>query len=441
MNQLVKSRLALFLGLLGGMVALASLRAMDKEPKPAAKADDASPGRCVEPKPLSDHVKKGLAYLVSQQHANGGWGQGGGWRVGGQGGRVEGANVQDPPDVANTCVATLALLRAGNTPKDGPYASNIVRAVEFIEGHVEKADKESLFVTDVKGTQVQSKIGPYVDTFLAALVLAEARGRMPDEKREKRVLAALDKTIDKMERNQKADGSWAKDGWAPIVGQSLASAGLNRARQKGAKVSDEVLERADKFARGNFDAKSGRFSADGTAGVALYGAAGNLGAGQQSVNTAALAKPGLMRLAESNTATPEAKDRAKKELTRIEKVEKDQEKAVEATVNQLQDKRFVQGFGSNGGEEFLSYMHISETLLVKGGAEWEKWDKQVTDNLNRVQNKDGSWSGQHCITGRTFCTASALLVLMADRAPVPVADKIEKGLGKTKPAEKGTEKK
>jgi hypothetical protein len=44
----------------------------------------------------------------------------------------------------------------------------------------------------------------------------------------------------------------------------------------------------------------------------------------------------------------------------------------------------------------------------------------MTANLNRVQNQDGSWSGSHCITGRTFCTSTALLVLMADRTPVPV---------------------
>ena len=42
----------------------------------------------------------------------------------------------------------------------------------------------------------------------------------------------------------------------------------------------------------------------------------------------------------------------------------------------------------------------------------------MTANLNRMQNADGSWSGHHCITGRTFCTASALLVLMADRTPI-----------------------
>ena len=78
------------------------------------------------------------------------------------------------------------------------------------------------------------------------------------------------------------------------------------------------------------------------------------------------------------------------------------------------------GFGSNGGEEFLSFMNISETLLVRGGDEWQKWDKAITEAATKAQDKDGSWSGQHCITGKTFCTAGALLVLMADRTPFPV---------------------
>ena len=36
----------------------------------------------------------------------------------------------------------------------------------------------------------------------------------------------------------------------------------------------------------------------------------------------------------------------------------------------------------------------------------------MTANLNRIQNDDGSWTGHHCITGRTFCTSTALLVLL-----------------------------
>jgi hypothetical protein len=101
------------------------------------------------------------------------------------------------------------------------------------------------------------------------------------------------------------------------------------------------------------------------------------------------------------------------------------EAAETALVGRLGDDAFVRGFGNNGGEEFLSYMLIAESLVVKGGAEWTKWDQQVTALVNQVQNDDGSWTGHHCITGRTFCTAAALLVLMADRAPVPVAGKIK----------------
>jgi hypothetical protein len=85
----------------------------------------------------------------------------------------------------------------------------------------------------------------------------------------------------------------------------------------------------------------------------------------------------------------------------------------------------VPGFGSNGGEEFLSYMNIAESLVVKGGDEWKRWDSEMRENLNRVQNDDGCWSGHHCITGRTFCTSTALLVLMADRTPVPVQVKAD----------------
>ncbi|MEE9131778.1 MAG: hypothetical protein V3T84_17335, partial [Phycisphaerales bacterium] len=53
------------------------------------------------------------------------------------------------------------------------------------------------------------------------------------------------------------------------------------------------------------------------------------------------------------------------------------------------------------------------------GDDWAKWDGGITQNLNRIQNADGSWSGHHCITGKTFCTSTALLSLMVDRTPVP----------------------
>src|SRR6186997_552562 len=176
------------------------------------KPEGGTKAATIKPKPLADYTTKGLAYLVGQQQSNGGFGQGGGWRSGSQGGRVEGTNAEDPADVGNTAIAALAMLRSGSTPRSGEYAKPLTKAIEFIAGKVEKVEADSPYVTDVLGTQLQSKIGQYVDTFVAALLLSEVKGKMPDESSEQRAAAALAKTMAKIEKHQKADGTFAGNG-------------------------------------------------------------------------------------------------------------------------------------------------------------------------------------------------------------------------------------
>ena len=139
-----------------------------------------APATPVKPKPLSDNVKKGLAYLVNQQHDDGGWGQGGGWRQADNSGRVEGAQVADPSDLGSTSIAVLALVRAGNTTKNGEYAKNVAKGVDFILSRVEKCDKDTLYITDVRNTQLQVKIGPYVDTFTGSASAQHVRAEEQD---------------------------------------------------------------------------------------------------------------------------------------------------------------------------------------------------------------------------------------------------------------------
>jgi len=406
---------------------------------------------------LSEAAKRGLAYLVAQQQPGGGWGQGGGWRQNGQGsGRVEGENVNDPPDLGNTCAAALALVRAGNTPTNGPYSANLAKAASIICDWVERADDDTLFVTNQRDTQLQSKIGRYVDTFLAGLVLSELKGKMPADGSDKRVLAALEKTIRKIEKHQGNDGNFAGNtGWASVLSQGLATKCINRAAQNDVAVRRDVLERdfrgsvmALDVTKGEFTAKvakaepaaisariGGRTlvptetaavpaiasSTPSDAGVSLYYSASNAGRLSDLGNTSTVLEKRAKELLELKTATPEQKVEAAATLKQAGEARGAQEAAVRAICKQLEDKGFIAGFGNNGGEEFLSYMNISEMLAVKGGAEWDKWNQNISGNLGRVQNQDGSWSGQHCITGRTFCTATALLTLLADRAPVPKA--------------------
>ena len=315
--------------------------------EPVKPAGEQTSTAVIKPKLIAEQTKKGLAYLVSQQQANGGWGQGGGWRTASEGGRVEGGQVQDPPDVGNTAIAALALIRAGHTPKEGEYAKNVAKAIEFIAAKIDKVEKDSPYVTDVLGTQLQSKIGQYVDTFLAALVLSEPKGKMPDEISEKRLTTALDRTLAKIEKHQKADGTFAGNaGWASVLSQALCSKAINRAAQNGANVKLEVLERDSRLAANAVDVKSRDFSAtaaepaasrlasigrvvDGPsvagapsdAGVSIYKFSAAAGGLQDAVNTNRPAAQRAERVLADNKASKEAKDEAQATLTRARTLE------------------------------------------------------------------------------------------------------------------------
>lgn len=370
----------------------------------------------VKPKAIGPTVNKGLSWLVGHQLENGGWGQG---EESQQMGRNE--KMASTSNVADTCIASLALVRAGSTAKSGGHHQKIARAVGYVLSQIEASDDSSLFVTDVRGTRVQAKIGTYIDTFLSAQLLAELKGQMPTAAANQRLTKGLNKVLAKIEKNQRADGTWDDRGWAPVLSQAVAAKGLTRAKQRGLRVDEEVLERTEANAAQAY--AGGDFSGKGSAGVGLYSAAASTGALADSVTTNEMDEDFVKELA-ANAKDPRVRKQAKDKLARYDAAKRQRDGAQGALVKKLEDPRFASGFGSNGGEEFLSYMLVSESLVVKGGDEWKRWDALMAKNLSRVQNKDGSWTGHHCITGRTFCTSAALLVLLADRAPVPLAGKV-----------------
>ena len=83
----------------------------------------------------------------------------------------------------------------------------------------------------------------------------------------------------------------------------------------------------------------------------------------------------------------------------------------QAASKQAQRNDVMNGFGSNGGEEFLSYLQTGEGLIISKDKEWHKWYDNVSGRLLSIQNNDGSWNGHHCITSPVFCTATSLLIL------------------------------
>lgn len=418
---------ALSLAACGATAAEDRTHALTEEPGPlvggcdtglerGATTTDPNPSwtTAVEPKPLSSAARRGLAWLVATQHSDGGWGQGE-ESIEMRGGGIAAPGAREPSNVADSAIALLALLRGDRDGASGPYAEAIRGGLRFVCASVEDSDAESIYVTELRNTRVQMKIGNTVDTFLASLALAEARGRSGSQELDARVAAALDKVLGKIERNQLVDGGFEGQGWAPILSQGIAGKALNRASQLGLEVSSAVLAKNQAWFE---DRAKAAAPASDAAGIDLYARSAGLAGLQEHANSGALAEPELQRVIAVSKDENEVLE-AKRELDRILDGRRRQEEARDDLVGRIADPAFVSGFGSNGGEEFLSYMNISESLVVQGGEAWREWDAAMSGNLARIQNQDGSWSGHHCITGRNFCTAAALLVLLADRTPLP----------------------
>jgi hypothetical protein len=327
-------------------------------------------------------IDRGARWLASVQGADGGWGQDGGETsyI-----RTTERLESNGNDVANTAVAALALLEAGKQ-----YQPNVDRALDFILRRVEASPADGLAITDARGTQIQRKLGPFIDTFLTSMLLAKVDGTLSKPTQNARVRQALEKCVAKIERNQKADGSWnIAGGWAPVLGTSMASRSLFEAQQKGVKVEEGVLARAETYTfnsiaveGGSSTGSLGRLSASAdAAGVPLYQSA-----------------------------------QALEQLSRTEKDRKKNAREIAQISAQLADARFVEGFGSIGGEEFFSYLNISDSLKRTSADQWNKWHSQITQKILNLQNNDGTWAGHHCITGRVAVTSAAILNLSSGRA-------------------------
>jgi hypothetical protein len=322
------------------------------------------------------NVEKAVRWLASVQGRDGGWGQDGGETSFVRTGEHLEFNGND---VANTAVATLALVHSGSTPVRGEYSANVRRGVAFILKSVEESPESGLVVTRATGTQIQRKLGPFIDTFLTSTLLSELDGNMGDAQSNARVRRALEKCVRKIEANQQRDGSWnISGGWAPILGTSMASRSLDMAERKGVRVEAEVMDKVSEYTK---KAQAGA-AAPASAGVALY------------QNAQAL-----------------------EQLSRTDRDRAKNAREIRAVTAQLADARFVNGFGSMGGEEFFSYLNISDSLHRTGGEEWSRWNKQIKTQLVRLQNEDGTWAGHHCITGRVAVTSAAVMTLLVDREP------------------------
>lgn len=360
------------------------------------------------PEKLAESIGKGLEFITKAQSQNGGWGAG----------THANQHIVDPhavaSDPATTSMVAMALLRSGSTLRNGSHSEQLRKALQYILNSIETSSEKNPTITNETGTQIQIKLGQNIDVILAAQFLSNIVDEVNyDVELQTRIKKALAVCVSKIQSNQENDGSMSGAGWAGVLQSGLANSALESAQAQGITVDEKALNKSKEYQQKNFDAKTGETKTDMGAGVVLYSVTGSARA---SAKEARKAKEEIEIAKKSGKLSQQAPVSAES----LKKLGYSNDEAIryatsfevyESAKNKAQEENVMNGFGSNGGEEFLSYLQTGEGLAINKDGSWSKWFENITGRLISIQNDNGSWNGHHCITSPVFCTATCLLIL------------------------------
>ncbi|HUF09339.1 MAG TPA: prenyltransferase/squalene oxidase repeat-containing protein [Rhodothermales bacterium] len=393
------------------MLSIASKFGPAESPEPLSTTD--MPARIFVPKAIPAYIERGMDWLAAAQYENGGWGAGSHSRQ----------DVRDPHtvsiDPATTAFSAMALMRSGSTITSGKYRRNVSNALNLLLDMVENAP-DGDGISNITGTQPQAKLGQNIDVSMVTQFLSEVLVHTAhDAELNRRTEEALSTCLQKLQGAQDADGSWnSAGGWAGVLQSAMANSALEMAQVAGADVNEEALDKSREYQKDNVDS-NGRVRTDAAAGVSLYAISGSQRATAKEARRAQVlvekgAKDGMLSapvVSADNLKQLGFDDGEAEQLSETYRKNR-------TSTEMLQSETVLSGFGNNGGEEFLSYMMTSESLVLSEDGAWDDWFNKMNSRLSKIQNQDGSWSGHHCITSPVFCTAAVIMTMTADRGSI-----------------------
>ena len=311
-------------------------------------------------------------FLLGTQNPDGGWGTSQGSRS----------------TVADTSIALMALLRSGENFKSSSNAQKMRLAKKYLTSRIMESNDNDLTVKD-SSPLIASKLGPNKDLFFATWALAESLESPLSSKEKKVVRRAIEKAMKKIRANL-IPSSKSSGVRSQYFGGALGAAVELRAIERAISAGVLPESKLKQFLM-NLDPESIQANSN----YALYDEASKISIQYDLEMIKGMLKGRRERPAPS------------KEL----------EAAIRSLDNFSTKSQFIQGFGSLGGEEMLSYQLISDALAVGGVDQFNKWQQHITGVIDAAKNPDGSIVGKHCITGTTFPTAAGILTKTAGKAP------------------------
>ena len=304
-------------------------------------------------------IAKGIKYLVSRQAADGAW-------------RCAGSYQSHP--VTMTSLGGLALMAAGNTATEGPYAANVRRGVDYLLG---SADANGCI-----GRRNQDSL-MHAHGF-AMLFLAQAYGTEGDITRQKRIRSTLERAIALTGKSQSKDGGWL---YNPSSGGDEGSVtvtqiqGLRACRNAGIKVPKSIIDRGCEYIQK---------SANKDGGIRYR--AGQQGGSMAPITAAAVAT--LYNAGQYENPVAVA--------------------ALRYTKNLIKNR----GTKAYSGHAFYGLLYAGQAMYLSGDDNWREFFPTFRDDLLKQQAADGSWQGDH--VGRVYGTSIALLTLQLPYRQLPI---------------------
>lgn len=333
------------LGMTGGLASVAI-------PVPAAQAASRNPK-------WEKAIGNGLQWMSRSQSSLGHWG----------------ASMYP---TAMAALAGTAMVCAGSTTIQGPYARNLRRTVDYL---ISKSRSNGL----IGDPQLDNRY-TYGHGF-AMLFLSQILGEEEDAERREELVEVLTKAVEFSGRAQTKSGGWgyvsAKDGNDFDEGSTTITQvqGLRGCRNAGIAVPTEVIERAKQYIYGCKNKDGG-----------ISYSSRNRGSSRPAITAAALAA--LYNAgAYDSEHVPDMLEYCKKNLYRI--------------------GDSVRSFG----HWHYTYLYYAQVVYRQGPEEWKPFRNKLYDRITNEQKSNGSWAGR---IAPIYVTACNLIILQLDKAYLPI---------------------
>jgi hypothetical protein len=336
------------------------------------------------PPKYRDVVNKGLDWMAKNQQRDGHWDANGG---------------QYPTSM--TALAGVAMLMEGSTMREGKYAENIRRAVDWL---LERSQRNGLIGNPNNFSEAQRYM--YGHGF-GLLFLASIYGEEEDGDRRKKLEDVLTRAVDFTAKAQTNRGGWgyvsAADGQNFDEGSVTITQlqGLRAARNAGIVVPKKVIDNATEYLKKCTTPRGGVIYSLAHGGVAMGGerppltAAAVACAFNAGEYNSELAKKWI---AFCRTAIP------------VDRSGRDSFGHWEYTHFYYAQAIYI--LGDDGYAKLFPQSKPEERLT------WTKYKSEVFEYLAGRQSSDGSWTQGHI--GTIFTTACHLVILQLENGTLPI---------------------